>query len=257
MSLTENQIERAASLLLNAYREQRQIEALPAELEPGCVEDAYAIQDRVAGELSSGRVRAWKTGAPNPETTPYGAPIFDQAVLESPALIAAEQLHMIGVEVELCYRLGRDLPARDEPYSDEEVAAAIAGVQVAVEVVDTRLRQWQECAELWKLADNQINAALVMGSGTDDWRGLDPSRLTGQLVVNGVLQVEGRGCHSVGDPFRLLPWMANHLTGRNGGLKQGDLVTTGTWTGMVFVRPGDEIVGRFPGIGEARVSFPV
>ncbi|GGO86098.1 hypothetical protein GCM10011348_36150 [Marinobacterium nitratireducens] len=256
MPLNQNQIESATSLLLNAYREGRQIEALPTGLEPRTVDDAYAIQDRVAGELSRGRIRAWKTGAPNPETTPYGAPIFDQVVLESPARIPADQLHMIGVEVELCYRLGRDLPARDEPYSDEEVRAAVAGVQVAIEVVDTRLRQWQECAELWRLADNQINAALVLGSGTDDWRDLDPSTLAGQLIVNGELQVEGVGCHSVGNPVRLLPWLANHLTGRNGGLREGDLVTTGTWTGMVFVKPGDEIIGRFPGVGEARVSFP-
>ncbi|MFC6671626.1 2-keto-4-pentenoate hydratase [Marinobacterium aestuariivivens] len=256
MPLSESQVEQASALLLNAYRTGRQIEALPAELEPQSFEDCYAIQDRVAATQSNGRIRAWKTGAPNPQTTPYGAPIFEQVVLQSPASIPAEQLHMIGIEVELCYRLDRDLPARERAYSSDEVAGAIEEVQVVVEVVDTRLRQWQDCAELWKLADNQINGALVLGSGTSNWRDLDPAQLTGQLLVNGALQVEGTGCHSVGDPFTLVDWLANHLTGRNGGLQRGDLVTTGTWTGMVFVQPGDEVIGRFPGVGEARIRFP-
>ena len=42
---------------------------------------------------------------------------------------------------------------------------------------------------------------------------------------------------------------------RYGGLRAGDVITTGAWTGMHFVDPGAEIVARFPGIGEARVSF--
>jgi 2-keto-4-pentenoate hydratase len=52
-----------------------------------------------------------------------------------------------------------------QAYSVDEVPAAIEGVYVAIEVVDMRIKQWQSCAELWKLADNQINAALIIGSG--------------------------------------------------------------------------------------------
>ncbi|ANG64125.1 hypothetical protein A8C75_17705 [Marinobacterium aestuarii] len=114
------------------------------------------------------------------------------------------------------------------------MVAAIEGVYVAIEVVDTRIKQWQTCAELWKLADNQINAALIIGSSVQDWRGLDPAKLAGELVVNGEVLVRGEGAHSVGDPMHLVHW-----------------------TVMVFVEPGAEVVGRFEGVGEAKVSFPV
>ena len=35
----------------------------------------------------------------------------------------------------------------------------------------------------------------------------------------------------------------------------GDVVTTGTWTGMTPVTFGDEVVARFAGIGEAALRI--
>ncbi|MDI5933444.1 2-keto-4-pentenoate hydratase [Halomonas kalidii] len=257
MSLIESHIASASALLVEAHRRRRRVERLPDELAPSCVEDAYAIQDRVVAALSRSEVTAWKVGAPDAHTTPIAAPILAQDVMASPATVPADRLHMRGVEVELCYRIRADLPLRESPYTVAEVAAAIDDVRVAIEVVDTRLQEWETCGELWKLADNQINAGLVLGTGTRPWRDLDPTRLAGQLFVNGGLQAEGVGRHAVGDPFLLLPWWVNHLVARGRGVRRGDVVTTGTWTGMAFVEPGSEVVARFPGLGEARVTFPV
>ncbi len=61
--------------------------------------------------------------------------------------------------------------------------------------------------------------------------------------------------HPYGNPIRLLPWLAAHCMARCGGLHAGDIITTGTWTGMNFVAPGAEVITRFPGIGEARVTL--
>lgn len=257
MPSIESHIAEASALLVEAHRSRRRVERLPAALAPTRVEDAYAIQDRVAAALSRNEVTAWKVGAPDARTTPIAAPILAQDVMTSPATVPADRLHMRGVEVELCYRFRADLPLREAPYTAEEVAAAIDDVRVAIEVVDTRLHEWETCGELWKLADNQINAGLVLGTGTRAWRDLDPARLAGQLFVDGGLRAEGVGAHAVGDPFLLLPWWVNHLVTRGRGVRRGDVVTTGTWTGMAFVEPGSEVIARFPGLGEARVTFPV
>jgi 2-keto-4-pentenoate hydratase len=257
MSLTQSQVEQVAELFLQAYSSGQQIDPLPEALEPRSKDDAYAIQAMVTRARCSEGISTWKVGAPNIDTEPYAAPIFESVVTRSPTVIPAEKLHMIGIEVELCYRFNADLPPRQQGYDAEEVAAAIEGVYVVIEVVDTRLKPWKTCAELWKLADNQINAALIVGSGTRDWQALDLAKLAGELIVDGEVRVRGQGAHSVGDPMLLVHWTANHLTGRTGGLRKGDRVTTGTWTGMVFVQPGAEVVGRFEGLGEARVSFPV
>jgi 2-keto-4-pentenoate hydratase/2-oxohepta-3-ene-1,7-dioic acid hydratase (catechol pathway) len=38
-------------------------------------------------------------------------------------------------------------------------------------------------------------------------------------------------------------------------LAAGDIVTTGTWTGLTAVRPVEEMAAVFPGIGEARLRL--
>ena len=38
-------------------------------------------------------------------------------------------------------------------------------------------------------------------------------------------------------------------------LEAGDVVTTGTWTGLTAVMPMEDIVAVFPGVGEARLRL--
>ena len=261
MSLTQTQLEDAAKLLCSAHDNHQQLPmAALANCTPQTIEDAYAIQDAVAQKRwisQGGRTTAWKTGAASAAATPYIAPIPPQQVYTGPASLPAKDHHMIGVEAELAYRFAEDLPPRDKPYSPEEVMAAIEGVYVAIEVVDTRLAEWQKAGDWWRLADNQITAGLVIGSGRTDWQDLDPLQQNVELLFDGVTEVSRKGTHPIGDPRPLLPWVANHCTGRSGGLKAGDVIITGSWTGLIFIKPGLEVTARFPGVGEAVVSFPV
>jgi 2-keto-4-pentenoate hydratase/2-oxohepta-3-ene-1,7-dioic acid hydratase in catechol pathway len=39
-------------------------------------------------------------------------------------------------------------------------------------------------------------------------------------------------------------------------LAAGDIVTTGTWTGLTSIAAGDEALARFEGIGESRLRLP-
>lgn len=262
MSMTLKEIDSAAELLCSAHSKQLQLlpAELPDQLSPASVAEAYAIQDAVARrrwlELG-GRTHTWKTGAPSNEAVPYAAPIPPDVVHSSPAALPAGGFHIIGIESELAYRMGRDLPLRGSAYSVAEIMDAVEGVYVAIEVVDTRLKEWQQAGALWQLADNQITGGLVVGSGRSDWRALEPSQQSVELLVDGVPRVSAQGSHPLTDPRPLLYWIANHCTGRNGGLRAGDLVTTGSWTGLLFVEPGARVVARFPGIGEAEVSFPL
>jgi 2-keto-4-pentenoate hydratase len=53
----------------------------------------------------------------------------------------------------------------------------------------------------------------------------------------------------------MVEWAAKHCSARGMPLAAGDVVTTGTWTGMTPVSPGDDVVARFDGIGEARLRL--
>ncbi|HMA32206.1 MAG TPA: fumarylacetoacetate hydrolase family protein, partial [Casimicrobiaceae bacterium] len=59
----------------------------------------------------------------------------------------------------------------------------------------------------------------------------------------------------LGDLRFLLAWLAGHAAGRGRALAAGDVVTAGTWTGLVAAAPGQTIDVEFPGIGAATARF--
>ena len=246
-------IGKAVKLLVDAHR-SRTLAAI-GNIALTSEQDAYRVQDSVFAKLWPGaKPAAWKAGGPSDKLEPNAAPIAPEKLLTSPASVAAASMNMLGVEAEIAFRLSRDLPPRARPYSERSVAAAVGEVLVAIELCDTRLAGWKESSGLWKLADFQTNGALVAGSGTADWQKIDFPNQEVEFTI-GARVVKAKGSHSFGNPFRLMPWIANHCARRGMGLRAGNVVTTGAWTGLEIAHAGDEVVARFPGIGEARVRI--
>ena len=247
--LRSDQVRAAAGLLVAARASRRLIEA-PFAIPTA--DDAYAIQDAVATSL--GPAAAWKVGAKGPKVQPTCAPIF--AISRSSASIPASTLGMIGIEAEIAFSLARDITPSDWPFGAEDLGAVIAAAHPAIEVVDTRISQWQQADRFWLLADNQMNAALVTGPAVTDWHHRDFTRQPVAQKVDGRTTVETVGGNAAGDPRRLLLWLINHCLCNNMILRAGMLITTGSCTGMTFVQPGAHVSAEFPGIGTAAVAFP-
>jgi 2-keto-4-pentenoate hydratase len=244
-------VERAAALLVDARQQHRQVE--PFAPGPTGVGDAYAVQDVVAQRL--GPIGAWKVGAKAPGQVPNAAPILANLIRPSPADWPASSLHMIGIEAELAFRLGRDVAPRDGPLDRGEIWAAIESVHAAVEIVDTRLTGWKNADRLWVLADNQSNGGLVYDPQGVPLRGMPLADAPVRLVIDGRTVVEGRGGNPAGDPSWLVEWLVEHCARRRGGLRAGMLVTTGSCTGMPFVEPGASVEAVFDGIGRVVLRF--
>ncbi len=253
----QEEVQAATRALVNAHRAHSQF-SVPEGQALASLDTVYEIQRAVAEELWSANgdsILAWKVGSPSPQATPTAAPIPGSKRYQSPVELKAADFHVIGIEAELAYRLHGDLPPRATPYDEAELSAAVASIHVAIEVCDSRIRNWCEADPSWKLADNQMNAALVIGDGIDDWRSIIPEQQPATLYVDRAIRADVVGAHPYGNPLRLLPWLANHCARHGAGLRAGDVVTTGSWTGMIFVEPGAEVIARFPGIGEAHVIF--
>jgi 2-keto-4-pentenoate hydratase len=228
-----------AALLLQARAGGPLVDAA-SEPGPADLEEMYRVQDMVLDAIANGeRPGAWKAIPPRPGTEAAASPVPARDVVASPAKLAAGR-QLLGVEAEIAFRLGAAL----EP--DEAL--------VAIELCETRFADWVGASSLWKLADFQSNAALIIGTGTRAWRKIDFAAQTIELIVNGKRERQAVGTHPSKDPSQLIPWMVRHCAAR-GGLQPGDIITTGSWIGIVEVRPGDEIAARFPGIGEARLSL--
>ncbi len=241
--------ERIAELLFRAHEANAQFRS-SKNPSPKEVDEVYRAQDLLYARLGKGaRPVAWKVGGPGDRVEPTIAPILPRRVLISPARVAAKDFHVIGVEAEVAFRFVRDV--KDET----DLTGAIGDAVVAIELCDSRLADWESAPALWKLADNQMNWGLVVGSGTTRWREIDFKAQRAELSIGGAKRVDLSGAHPYGDPFRLVPWTLKHLLGRVGGVRAGDIVTTGSWGGLHFAAAGDEVIARFPGIGESSVRI--
>ena len=242
----KERIAECRASLLEAHRGGRKA-TLPAGLQ---LADAYAIQDAAYRELSGGaRPIAWKVGSPSADVEPVAAQIVPGRLVTSPARLPARGLAMIGVEIEIAFRFARDV-------ADPEAALDCVGeALVAIELCDTRLADFESADAMAKLADFQSNSALVTGSAARDWKRLDFLRLTGELWLDGRKHKSATGAHPFGDPARMLPWAARHCAARGAPLRAGDVVTTGSWTGMDIVPPGTRARAVFGGIGEAELEI--
>jgi 2-keto-4-pentenoate hydratase len=244
-------VEHAASLLVEARRQHVQVGALaPGPARP---EDAYAVQDAVARRL--GPVAGWKVGARAPGHLPNAAPLLATLVRPSPANWPSSSLHMIGIEAELAFRLGGDVPPREGAVSRDEIWGAVESVHAAIEIVDTRLAGWREADRLWVLADNQSNGGFVYDPHGPPVSRTSLADASVRLVVDGHTLVEGRGGNPAGDPAWLVEWLVDHCVRYRGGLRAGTFVTTGSCTGMQFAKPGAVVEVTFDGIGTAAVRF--
>jgi 2-keto-4-pentenoate hydratase len=239
LQATGSSASRWAALLLQA-RAGGPLVDVANEAGPADAEEMYRVQDLVLQAIANGeRPGAWKAIPPRPGTEAAASPVPARHVVASPARLAAGR-NLLGVEAEIGFRLGSDLQPEE--------------ALVLIELCETRLADWHSASSLWKLADFQSNAALIIGSGTRKWRKIDFSKQTVELVVNGMQAKRALGTHPAKDPSKLIPWMLDHCAARD-RLHSGDIIATGSWIGIVEVHPADEIVARFPGIGEARLSL--
>ena len=75
-----------------------------------------------------------------------------------------------------------------------------------------------------------------------------------RVTADGTVIKTGAG-NPAGDMIRMLLWLANEGAHWAGGLRAGQVVTTGSWTGKDPVPPGAEARIQFDHAGEAAVRF--
>ncbi|TCJ18010.1 hydratase [Parasulfuritortus cantonensis] len=241
-----------AARLVDAHRRHIRIEAVP-DSGPADANQAYAVQRAVWRALAGAqRPSAWKIGAAAPDAEPFAAPVLPERLGYSPARLPARLFAGLAVEAEVALRFGRPLPARAEPYSRAEILAAVASAHVAMEIVDSRLADAKAAGPLWRLADNQVNGALVVGSAIPGWRALDWSAARNvRLEADGRQLDRGPGRPPLGELFLCLPWWIAHV----GGICEGDIVTTGAWTGAHPVGPAGRLMVEIESLGAAVVEL--
>lgn len=245
-----NTTEQLTRLLLKAYDKHTNLLSA-ADNGPVDTAQAYAVQAEVWRQrVGKGRPHVWKVGTTGKTAEPVAAPIFPMRFSVSPGEYQPRGICSIGVEAEIAVRFGRSLPARPEPYGREEILTAIGSLHVAMEVVDARLHDTEYSGPLWCLADNLLNGALILGDEIAHWREQDWQGRRVTITADDNVLDERIANPPLDDLFHCLPWWIAHA----GGAREGDIVTTGAWTGMHPIGQAGAISVAFAGLGECRAA---
>jgi len=243
-----------AERLFEARSAGRTLSSADVPFEPGAAADAYAVQlGSIA--LRGSRVVAWKVGAKTADGPIQGSALPSDAFHASPGVVRRADYGVLGLELEIAFRLGRSFAPAATPYSSDEVMAAISTMAATIEVVTSRYAEWPKVAPLLQLADLQNHGALCVAEGV----AYDPAYAFDHPVArfefNGSSVLVATPRNPAGDPRRLLPWLVNHVTSRGVAFTEDIWVTTGSYTGMHFPEEAGTAVGKFDGLPEIRLRI--
>jgi 2-keto-4-pentenoate hydratase len=156
------------------------------------------------------------------------------------------------VEVEVGFVLGRDLPG--EGCTEEDVLEATEAVAPAIELIDSRIADWR-IGLVDTIADNASSAGFALGPERVSPRDIDLLTIDASLTRNGEPVAEGRSDAVLGNPVTAVAWLARKVAGFGVRLRAGNVVLPGSCTRAIDVRPGDDFVARFEGLGTVHLSF--
>ena len=134
----ESELKQAANILMDARRTLEVIDDLPEHLRPVDTNEFYAVQDILG--VAYGEIGGWKIGAPTADATPLFAPMPKAWIAPDGSTLSGSQWRFRGLEAEIAFLVGEDLPASETPYSREEVLAAMTSCHPAIEVLETAFR---------------------------------------------------------------------------------------------------------------------
>jgi 2-keto-4-pentenoate hydratase len=257
--------EQAAQVIAEYRLRKRALPAFDAHIRPLDIDTGYAIQALANDRLSRAGLGVrvgHKVGATNPVLQrrlhiphPVAGEVFETTVYRRSADLRHAHYVRPGVECEVVVQLEHGLPACKAPYARAEIETAIGACAAGMEIVDDRYVDVRTLGAPTLIADNALDAGVVIGDWVDSWRSLDLPGLVATTTVNGEVAERGTGADVMGDPINVVLWLANDLSRRGLGLKAGEFIFTGSMTDIVWVRPGDCVITAIAGMGKVNVQF--
>lgn len=217
--------------------------------------EGYAAQGAIARALGAA-VGGWKVGF-GADGSSTAAPMLAAWMRPSGASVALPPDRPAILEIEIAFRLARDLPPRPgKPYSPGEVADAVGDAVCGAEIIAARAGLPSAGTPLPRfIADLQGNAGYVVGTGTSAFAGVDLAACRIVLSIDGAVVHDAVGGHPQGDPWKPIVAWANAQCDALGGLKAGQYVTTGSISKPLPVDKPGRVEARIDGVGAVAFAF--
>jgi len=163
------------------------------------------------------------------------------------------------VEAEVAFRLGRDIDAPEDEITLDLVRAAVDVALPALEIVDSRIADWQ-IGFTDTVADCASSALFVVGTDAlpltaPGVHGCEPVEVEMSLTINGEERSSGNGAACLGDPLEALRWLAVQAARFGDPLRAGHLILSGALGPFVPFAAGDDVVASISGFAPLSVRF--
>lgn len=258
---THQALRDAAEQLRQATLSAKPVPPVRAILGSADAKAAYAVQrlniearvragDAIVGRkigLTSVVVQA-QLGVTEPDfgTLLRSMQVPDEGTVDSTLLLQPR------IEAEIAFELSESVTT--VPGQPEELVAFIRCARPAVEIVDSRIADWN-IQIVDSIADNASSGLFVLGTATLPVDTESLTSVTMRLERNGEVVARGRGSDCLGSPLSSLHWLATAMCAVGQPLQAGDIVLSGALGPMSAVAPGDTFVATFGGADAVSVNF--
>ncbi len=253
-------VEAAAAMLIEARVSQSPLDELPEQLRPRSVSEALAIEDKVAS-VSGWPMLGWKVGCTSVASqellgtdSPFAGRIY--SISESGAPLPSDSITgTVYIEGEFAFTFDKTLAPGGSPFSTDQILEAIGDLQLAIEIVGGRFREFVGMPAPSIIADAGSNDHLVVAKPSASWKTAELPTQKATMAIDGKIATSGSGLDVLGNPVNSLVWLANHLADRDLAIEAGHVVTTGTATKVTVLPVGSTAVADFGVLGSVSTSL--
>ncbi|MFK4296625.1 2-keto-4-pentenoate hydratase [Arthrobacter sp. GAS37] len=257
-------MDQFAAELLEAATSLIPVAPLRHRFEGMTLADSYYVQTaQLEHHVAAGRVLAGRKvgltslamqqqlGVDSPD---FGY-FFEDMVHHDGARIPVSQFIQPKVEPEFGFVLKETL--QGPGVTLEQAAAAIGAIYPAIEIIDSRISDW-DIKLVDTVADNASCGAVAVGTLPLALNHADPVSLLDiecSLVIDGQILGRGTGADVMGHPIAPLAWLANVLGEQGVALEAGQLILPGSFTKAEPVAAGTTATADFGPVGLLTIHF--
>ncbi|RLV60468.1 hydratase [Parashewanella curva] len=234
----------------------------PLTEKPQDFSSAWVLQQQVAQtycQLAQTHIGGWKCVLPTKSTTML-APLFENTVYDlssSCSLFETPNEPMALVEPEIVTVFDRDLPVKDQAYTEQEIDNAIGSTRLALELMQSRYQNPDEVSYFEAFSDGLLNQGVYLGPEVNIDLSLEAMSQF-QLSIkthDGDIILDKVVTHPNNHPRVAVYWLVNFLREREIGIKAGMKVITGSYAGIVKVPYDAPVNFTYGELGSMTVTF--
>lgn len=254
-------IQQAAQRLQEAQSSRVPCEPVRDLIGKDDVAAAYEVQSLIiAARVAAGAtVVGRKIGLTSPavqewlgvDTPDFGVLLDDMEYAESDVVPMSRMLQP-RAEAEIAFVLKADLA--EGPFTAESVRDAVDHARAAIEIVDSRVRDWDiQLGDT--VADNASSGLYVMGENRLTLDEFEPVDVEMTMTSNGEEVSSGNGAACLGDPLNALAWLASAAVEYGDPLRAGQVVLSGALGPVYPVPHGAVVRAEITGLGSVTATF--